>query len=116
MYINGIVHKGHIFRFPWMAFIHRFLQWSLYTGFTVYSWIHSFIVNVETLKFWRKLLIQRFLMKSHVLKFYSRHNDLVNRLGISVSNMTTYLFTILAFSSSGYYGIWYHRIVSIDWL
>jgi len=37
MYIKGIVSGS--------------LEWPLYTGLTVYSWIYCFIVNVEALKF-----------------------------------------------------------------
>ena len=44
----------------------------------------------------RKLLNQGFLlvklMKSSLVKFYDRHHDLVNRYGISVSQMTTNMF------------------------
>jgi hypothetical protein len=40
----------------------------------------------------RKLLNQGFLLvklKSSIWKFYGRHHDLVDRYGISVSQMTT---------------------------
>jgi hypothetical protein len=43
----------------------------------------------------RKLLNQGFLLvklKSPLRKFYGRHHDLVDRYGISVSQMTTYMF------------------------
>jgi hypothetical protein len=43
----------------------------------------------------RKLLNQGFLLvklKSSLRKFYGRHHDLVNRYGISVSQMTTDMF------------------------
>jgi hypothetical protein len=43
----------------------------------------------------RKLLIQGFLLvklKSWLRKFYGRHHDLVDRYGISVSQMTTAMF------------------------
>jgi hypothetical protein len=43
----------------------------------------------------RKLLNQGFLMaklKSSLRKFYSRHHNLVDRYGISVSQMTTDMF------------------------
>jgi hypothetical protein len=43
----------------------------------------------------RKLLNQGFLLvklKSSLRKFYSRHHDLVDRYGISVSQMTTDMF------------------------
>ena len=43
----------------------------------------------------RKLLNQGFLLvklKSSLRKFYGHHNDLVDRYGISVSQMTTDMF------------------------
>jgi hypothetical protein len=43
----------------------------------------------------RKLLNQGFLLvklKSSILKCYGRHHDLVDRYGISVSQMTTDMF------------------------
>jgi hypothetical protein len=45
----------------------------------------------------RKLLNQGFLvvkLKSSLRKFYGHHNDLVNRQGISVSQMTTYFLRL----------------------
>ena len=45
----------------------------------------------------RKLLNQRFLLvklKSSLRKFYDRHHDLVDRYGISVSQMTTDMFQL----------------------
>jgi hypothetical protein len=45
----------------------------------------------------RKLLIQGFLLaklKSSFRKFYSRHHDLVDHYGISVSQMTTEMFHV----------------------
>ena len=46
----------------------------------------------------RKLLNQGFLfvkLKSSLQMFYSRHHDLVDRYGISVSQMTTDMFHLL---------------------
>jgi hypothetical protein len=43
----------------------------------------------------RKLLNQGFLLvklKQSLRKFYGRHNDLVDRYGISVSQMTTDMY------------------------
>ena len=46
----------------------------------------------------RKLLNQRFplvKLKSSLRKFYGRHHDMVDRYGISVSQMTTDMFHLL---------------------
>jgi hypothetical protein len=51
----------------------------------------------------RKLLNQGFLLvklKSSLRKFYGRHHDLIDRYGISVSQMTKHMFHISSFVSS----------------
>jgi uncharacterized protein YbcC (UPF0753/DUF2309 family) len=53
-------------------------------------------ISVRGLLLTRKLLNQGFLLvklKSSLRKFYYRHHDLVDRCGISVSQMTTDMLT-----------------------
>ena len=61
----------------------------------VYIYISLLISLIDGCLLTRKLLNQGFLVvtfKSPFQKFYSRHHDLVNRYGTSVSQMTTDIF------------------------
>ena len=64
------------------------------------DYLNSPIVNIvldKRLLLTRKLLNQGFLVvksKSSLRTFYGRHNHLVNRYEVSVSQMTTYVFSL----------------------
>ena len=71
--------------------------WNIYLSFdTIFQslWFLSWFPWLMVL-LTRKLLNQGFLMvklKSSLRKFYGRHHDLIDRYGISVSQMTTDMF------------------------
>jgi hypothetical protein len=54
----------------------------------------------------------RVKLKSSLRKFYGRHHDLVDRYGISVSQMTMNIFTIYQGNPDRNHGLW--NIVSTE--